>query len=172
VSEMGRHRFSTFVVPRVTRCCLTSRPAVTLGQPAPTISSHPVDVGQRTEGAILAELLRRGYRVLLPFGVNQRYDLVLDMGDRFLRVQCKTGRLRAGVIRFATRSTRRNSRELSQRGYAGEADVFIVYCPDNRGVYVVPVDEAPATGMYLRLAVASNGQSQRIRWAKDFELPG
>src|ERR687892_38791 len=26
-----------------------------------------------------------GYRVLLPFGVNQRYDLVIDRGKRFLR---------------------------------------------------------------------------------------
>jgi hypothetical protein len=28
--------------------------------------------------------------VLLPHGVNHRYDLVLDQGDEFLRVQCKT----------------------------------------------------------------------------------
>jgi PD-(D/E)XK endonuclease len=43
----------------------------------PIITDHPVDVGHRAEAAILAELAQRGYRVLLPFGVNQRYDLVL-----------------------------------------------------------------------------------------------
>jgi hypothetical protein len=36
--------------------------------------------------------VRRGYSVLLPFGVNQRYDLVLDLDGRFVRAQCKTGR--------------------------------------------------------------------------------
>jgi hypothetical protein len=50
-------------------------------------TDHPVDVGQRTEAVILAELVKRGYRVLLPFGINYRYDLVLDLDGRFLRVQ-------------------------------------------------------------------------------------
>ena len=67
---------------------------------APEPSSHPVDVGLRTEAAILAELVQRGYQVLVPFGVNQRYDLVLDIEGEFVRAQCKTGRLRDGVIRF------------------------------------------------------------------------
>jgi hypothetical protein len=70
-------------------------------QPPPQ-SSHPVDVGLRTEAAILAELVRRGYQVLVPFGTNQRYDLVLDMDGKFVRVQGKTGRLRSGVISFST----------------------------------------------------------------------
>ena len=59
--------------------------------PKPKLTNHPVDVGHRTEAAILSELVRRGYAVLLPFGVNQRYDLVLDLEGRFVRAQCKTG---------------------------------------------------------------------------------
>jgi hypothetical protein len=70
--------------------------------PKPKLTNHPVDVGQRTEAAILSELVRRGYSVLLPFGVNQRYDLVLELGERLLRVQCKTGRRRGGSIEFST----------------------------------------------------------------------
>lgn len=143
-----------------------------LGQNAPTLSDHPVDVGQRTEAAILAELVRRGYRVLLPFGVNQRYDLVLDLEGRFVRAQCKTGRLRNGVIRFPTRSTQTNTGRLTQRGYDGDAELFLVYCPANRRTYAVPVNEAPSTGMHLRLAPTTNDQAQGIRWAKDYELPG
>jgi hypothetical protein len=50
---------------------------------APKPSTHPVDVGLRTEAVILAELLRRGYQVLVPFGVNQRYDLVIDLDGEF-----------------------------------------------------------------------------------------
>jgi hypothetical protein len=54
--------------------------------PAPKLNRHPVDVGQRSEAAIVQWFVRHGYSVLLPFGTNQRYDLVLDQGDRFLRV--------------------------------------------------------------------------------------
>ena len=62
-------------------------------------SVHPVDVGDRTEAIVIAALVRRGYRVLRPLSSNERYDLVLDLDGEFLRVQCKTGRLRNGAIR-------------------------------------------------------------------------
>ncbi len=137
----------------------------------PKLSSHPVDVGQRSEGAIIAELVRRGYHVLVPFGVNQRYDLVIDVDGRFVRAQCKTGRLRAGSVVFATRSVLSNTRRSICRDYAGQADLFLVYCPETDGVYVVPVKEASMSHMSLRVEPTSNRQAQGINWARDFQLP-
>jgi len=119
----------------------------------------------------LAELVKRGYRVLLPFGVNQRYDLVLDCGGRLLKAQCKAGRLRDGVVQFSSQSVQSNTRGTSTRGYAGEVDLFMVYCPENRRVYVIPADEVPSTGMYLRIDPPRNRQSKRVRWAEEYELP-
>src|SRR4051794_5884579 len=104
------------------------------GLPPPKVTKHPVDVGTRTEAAILGELSRLGYAVLVPFGVNQRYDLVLDVDGEFIRVQCKTGRLRNGVVIFPTRSIRTNTREILKRCYFGEVELFLVYCPDNRRI--------------------------------------
>jgi hypothetical protein len=139
----------------------------------PTPTNHPVDVGQRSEARILAELVERGYRVLVPFGVNHRYDFVIDNSDEFLRVQCKTGRLRDGAVHFRTRSIRSNTKQTLTRGYIGEADVFLVYCPENKRVYAVAVDEASRGGhMSLRVGAARNRQSRRIHWAHEYELPG
>jgi len=45
-------------------------------------------------------LREAGFAVLVPFGENTRYDLVIDDGERLARVQCKTGRLRSGAIVF------------------------------------------------------------------------
>jgi hypothetical protein len=145
------------------------RALAVLGEP--TKSSHPVDVGQRSEAAVLAAFVKHGYRVLTPFGVNQRYDFVLDQDDRFLRVQCKTGRLRDGVILFGSASTRVNTRRTFRRTYAGEIDPFAVYCPDLGRVYVVPFEEAAKTDARLRVDPAVNNQVRRIRWAADYELP-
>lgn len=51
-------------------------------------------VGEITEGIVLAKMLRLGYVALIPFGNNQRYDLVVDKGDgAFIRGQCKTGEI-------------------------------------------------------------------------------
>jgi hypothetical protein len=137
----------------------------------PVLSAHPVDVGQRSEAAIWGRLVRYGYAVLLPCGVNQRYDLVIDDSKGFVRVQCKTGRLKDGVIEFRTCSTRSNTRSAMARDYVGEIDLFAVYCPENDGVYLVPSEEAPRRAMRLRVEKTRNRQSKCVRWAREYELP-
>jgi hypothetical protein len=141
-----------------------------LGRPEPT--AHPVDVGQRTEAAIVSILVRLGYRVLLPFGVNQRYDVVIDTGERFIRCQCKTGRLRGGVVTFPTRSTQSNTKRTTTSGYVGDADLFLVFCPETERIYAVRVEESTAEYISLRVDPARNNQEKGIRWARDYELPG
>ncbi len=116
-------------------------------------------------------MISRGYGVLVPWGVNQRYDLLIEQDGKFLRAQCKTGRLRHGAIRFATKSVRMKTRKAFWRGYVGEADLFLVHCPQTGGVYVVPVDEAPTQEMRLRVEPSRNNQARGIHWAKDYELP-
>jgi PD-(D/E)XK endonuclease len=137
----------------------------------PETSDHPVDVGLRSEAAILSELVRRGYAVLLPFGVNQRYDLVVDLEGELIKAQCKTGRLRNGSVSFSAQSIVTSKTRNVARGYAGEADIFLVFCPATEGIYVVPVDEAPRCQMHLRIDGCRNGQRERVHWACDYELP-
>ena len=139
--------------------------------PPPKPSAHPVDVGLRSEAAILSGLVQRGYAVLLPFGVNQRYDLVLDLDGRFVRAQCKTGRLRNGVIEFSTQSVRASMSGVFTRSYAGEADIFLVYCPDNGRIYAVPVEGSPRASMHLRVDPPLNGQVRGTNPASSYELP-
>jgi len=138
--------------------------------PAPVLTNHPVDIGQRSEAAILSRLVILGHHVLLPFGVNQRYDLVLVSEGKFLKVQCKTGRLREGSIRFRAISVQSNMNGTSWRGYAGEVDLFAVYCPESTGVYLIPADEVAPNVNYLRVDPTRNNQAKGIRWARDYEL--
>jgi hypothetical protein len=139
--------------------------------PKPELTKHPVDVGLRSEGAIVSHLVRRGYSVLLPFGVNQRYDLVIDVEGELVKAQCKTGRLCNGRVRFSTRSVMTTKTRNVARGYSGEVDIFLVFCPQNGCVYVVPVGDAPATGMFLRVEGCRNRQRNGVNWAKEYELP-
>lgn len=135
------------------------------------LSDHPVDVGLRTEAAITAELLKRGFRILQPVGSNQRYDLVVDLGDRFARLQCKTGRLRNGCVLFSARSVRSSMTKTATRTYAGEVDFFAVYCPETDDVYVVPLEDAARASGCLRVEPTANNQSRNVRWARDYALP-
>lgn len=138
--------------------------------------AHPKTVGDITQAMVLARLIEVGHEVLVPFGENQRYDLVIDHGDRFTRVQCKTGRLLKGAVSFHTcsnvlhnPSARRGERPY-QRDYRGQADVFGVYCSATRDVYLVPVDQAGLRSAQLRITEPKNNQIARIRWAKDYVL--
>jgi PD-(D/E)XK endonuclease len=131
---------------------------------------HPVDVGLRHEALIVSELLRRGLHVLIPHGFNRRYDLVLDLDGRFLRVQCKSARLVDGAVVFRTESIRSNMRGTSRRGYAGEIEYFMAYCPATDQVYAIPIEEVSTATVALRTVPAANNQVVGIRMARDYLL--
>lgn len=114
-------------------------------------------------------LLEQGKMVLRSVGEGCRYDLLVDDGGKFTRIQCKTGWIRNGVILFNTVSNYAWKKE--RPGYEGQADVFGIYCPDNGKIYIVPVDKAPINRAGLRLDPPKNGQVKGVMLAKDFEVP-
>jgi hypothetical protein len=129
------------------------------------------DVGERSEAMVLAALLKAGKTVLQPFGDNQRYDLVVEEAGKFTRIQVKTARRVKGILSIPTCSTYAH-RGRPRRDYRGQADLFMAYCPDTDKVYRIPVELVGRTHVYLRLEAPRNGQSKRVRWAKDFEFAG
>jgi PD-(D/E)XK endonuclease len=127
-------------------------------------------IGDRSEAIVLAELVKRGYLVSIPFGENQRYDLIIDDGTRLSRVQVKTGRLRGGVIVYNCSSSHAH-RGGAARPYFREIEYLAVYCPDTEKVYMLPEQELTATSAHLRLSPTRNNMVKTIRWASEFELP-
>jgi hypothetical protein len=82
-------------------------------------------------------------------------------------VQAKTGRLRNGCVIFPRQ---RFSGHRSGRRYTpGEFDLFAVYCPDNRQIYIVPFSDDLSEGR-LRCFETRNNQQQKIRWAREYEF--
>jgi PD-(D/E)XK endonuclease len=134
---------------------------------------HPKAKGDRTTLAVMLALQDVGYAILLPFGENTRYDLVIDDGKRLSRMQCKTGRLRGGRVLFNTCSCYGHHMNpgMSRRDYRGQIDYFAVHCPDTDGVYLIPIEAVPnKSGGSLRVEPPRNNQRQYVRWAADFEL--
>lgn len=129
---------------------------------------NPKAIGERSEGQILARLLSLGKTVLMPFGDNQRYDFVIDDG-KFVRVQCKTGKLKNGAMCFPTSSSAYH-RGGKRTDYRGQIDFFGVYCQETGECYWVPVDAAPLTECSLRVEEPRSNQKNKVMWAKDFVL--
>jgi hypothetical protein len=129
----------------------------------------PNAVGERAQGAIVAEVMRYGYTVLIPFGEGRRYDLVIEKDGTFLRLQCKAGRYANGVIRFNACSS--NWYNKTRRGYTREEiDCFAVYCEYTKKVYLIPVEDITGLDGTLRVESPANNQTKGVRWAEDYEI--
>lgn len=130
---------------------------------------NPKARGERSEAHILAAVVERGYAPSIPFGNNQRYDIILDDGKNLLRIQCKTGWVENGSLIFQTSS--KNGFTGKRTAYTGQIDFFLVYSPETKKVYKVPVEAAPKNCMYLRLeTLKSNAPKKSVHWAKEFEF--
>jgi hypothetical protein len=122
--------------------------------------------GNVGEAAILNAFVQHGFQVLQPFGEGHPYDLVVHIEGVFVRVQCKLAWSRPGCLVFNAHATDHGRGQLS---YVGRADLFGVYFPPNRGVYLVPVGDMRTEGR-LRLEPTRNNQKRRVRLAKDYEI--
>jgi hypothetical protein len=140
------------------------------------VVKHTKVLGDRATAHVLARLMEVYDTVLLPFGENQRYDLLVETKEgAFLKIQCKTGRLRKGAIRFPAASSSYHHPNTSRyenrkHSYRGQADYFGVYCPETEKVYLVPVDEVGLYSGFLRVEATLNKQAKNIRWAADYEV--
>ena len=125
-------------------------------------------IGDISQIKVMTRLLEKEYSISVPFGDNQRYDLIFDDG-KLNTVQCKTGRIKDNAIHFPTASTYAH-RGGKRKPYYEQVDFFGVYCPDNDIVYLVPIDEIKDCGATatLRLEPAKNGQTKNIRMADKF----
>jgi len=127
------------------------------------------DVGDQTEVAILQQLIEYGYSVSLPFGDNDKYDLIVDSGTELYRVQCKTAwQNKPDTIRFNTHSQTTRDGEYHESTYEDAVDAFIVRYPENGTLYWVDVADATSQKMELRFDADIDHPS--INWAIEFEF--
>jgi len=134
---------------------------------------HPKDIGDKSTLAIMLALRLHCYALLMPFGENTRYDLVIDNGSCLRRVQCKTGRLRNGVVLFATCSSyaHHGSTAKPRRDYRGEVDDFAVFCRELGAVYLIPIEDLDVRNQgSLRVDPPVNGQRKNVRFASAYEI--
>ena len=134
---------------------------------------HPKDIGDLSTLAVMHALQLTGHGIYLPFGENSRCDLIAEKGSRLARVQCKTGRLRNGGVRFNPCSSYAHhpNPKVLTRDYEGEIDEFGVFCPELGSVYLIPIEDVAARKRAtLRVTAPRNNQYANVRLAAQYEL--
>lgn len=127
--------------------------------------------GNLTELQCLTAFYEQGCHVSLPYGENSRYDMIVDVDGKLLRVQVKTSSIKNGdvnAIEFSCRSSHVNSNGVKNIRYSeNEIDYFATYW--NNKCYLIPVKECSVTKT-LRFAPPKSGQIKGISFAIEYEL--
>lgn len=131
-------------------------------------------IGDISLSMVLSALLRSNKKILLPFGEGYRYDLVIDDDNVFKRVQCKTGRLVNGVVKFNMYSVVRDAatNKYVHKPYTdNEIDVYGIYCPQTHETYLISCKEfSGTTEARLRVDPSESKKPYLGKFAKDYRI--
>ena len=132
----------------------------------------PDEKGSIAEAMIAAAAVKLRVPVLKPINDGTRYDLVFEIGPRFLRIQCKWAPRMGDVVVVRCQSCRRGRNGSIRRPYTtDEIDVIAAYCPGTDRCYFLPLDRFPVRRqIQLRLRPTRNNQAVGVHWAKDFDF--
>jgi hypothetical protein len=130
--------------------------------------------GAIAEAAITCAALRAGVAVYRPVAEGGRADLIFEVGERLLRVQCKSATLEGAVVVIKCYSSRRAPEGFRKRCYtADEVDLIAAYCADLDRCFALPMHGFDGRShVQLRIEATRNNQQRGVRWAADYELDG
>lgn len=135
---------------------------------------EPKQKGNLTELQCITACYEAGYNVSIPYGENSRYDFILDLNGKLLKIQVKTSRPKKSVkesenaIIFSCRSVTINSKGNTRHRYnKKQIDYFATFWDGK--CYMIPVEEC-STEKTLWFDVPANNQKNLISMACDYEL--
>jgi len=136
--------------------------------------NYTQSIGNITELLCIAKFIELGYECSIPYGNGAKYDFLVDLEDKIIRVQCKSStqvKKKNGELddafRFYTVSQTTNTQKTVRHSYdKTQIDYFAtVY---NNQVYLIPVEEC-STSKTLRLSPPLNNNSAYNK-AEDYEI--
>lgn len=124
--------------------------------------------GNITEMSCMLEFLKLGFNVLQPYGDCERYDFVVEINNKFYKIQCKTCKEKDGVLTFSCRSNHRvNGKCIHEYYTSDQIDFFATFF--NGVCYLVPQCECNSQKK-LRIIPTLNKQITGISFAGDYQL--
>lgn len=135
--------------------------------------------GDIAETRFIYEFVKRGYSVLVPFGDNSRYDMVIEMIDgTFKRVQVKYTTSDKGekvIVPSQSKNVKFDgggkATNIRRQYTEDEIDYIGVYVPDIDKCFLIPIEKFSAGGSTVFRLKELNGFNQHeIKYLTDYEL--
>ena len=127
--------------------------------------------GNKAEAVVLSEFVKRGFPVLIPFGDNEKYDLVVEINGTFKSIQVKKGVSRNGCL-IADLRYKIGIKRIKSEKYFGKVDLIAIWCEENGKVYLLDLKKfGNKTFANLRLEKPkTNYLISTIVWAEKYEI--
>ena len=125
-------------------------------------------VGIQTQLQCIAYLHNLGCDISEPIGDNSRYDYIIDVKGKLLKIQCKTSAFKNGAWYIHCASVYTNSKRTKVVKYEkGSVDFF---CTMIKGkCYMISIDDTNGQAIFsLRTDNTQNGQKKRVHYAEDY----
>lgn len=127
-------------------------------------------IGNIGEIKAISKFVELGIPVYLPFGDNERADMIINVDNKLLKIQVKTSNTcdNDGVSFYLDCS--RGHRELYRTHYTSDdIDYFVLYSIQLDKLYMIHVNDAPKTKIYFRTNMLDISNS-KIRNSDNYQI--
>lgn len=129
---------------------------------------HTKDKGDLGVAKAIADLIGKGYQVMLPMTEHAPFDLVAYRSGRFLRVQVKYRSMGpTGTVDVDFKAVWSDRQGIHKRRIdRTEIDIFCIYCPETDTCYYLcpPIGQ---DSVKLRITPSRNNQRTGVWFAED-----
>jgi hypothetical protein len=131
--------------------------------------------GLLTELHCIEDITNIGYQCLRPLNDSSKYDVVVDVNNKFYRIQCKTSKWANDTVdqqvafEIATCCSTTNTQKTTRHKYSAE-EIDYFYTWFNGQGYLVSIQEASGTNFRWRYEYPKTGQKQGIHIADNYKI--
>ena len=130
---------------------------------------HTKEKGNIGEAIILAEFVKRGIQVAIPFGDNARYDLIAEFDGKLNKIQVKyCSEINNDAVTCKCASSTNHTTNKHYSSYQNDVDYICCYLqPWNTSVIIPISDIGDKKCFNIRLTPPKNKQ-QNVHYVKDY----
>ena len=127
-------------------------------------------IGNIGEAKVLCKFVELGIPVYVPFGDNEKADLIAEFNGKLNKIQVKTAiNAQDGVINFNISSSHAHRTNGGRHKYTeDEVDYFACYSVARDSIYLVPITCSATTAFKIRYEMPKNGQIKGVNFEKDY----
>lgn len=127
-------------------------------------------IGNIGEAKVLAKFVEMGIPIYIPFGDDEKADLVAEFNGKLNKIQVKTSiKSKNGCSIFDLTSSTAHRTNGGRRKYSNsEIDYFALYSLDRDKIYLMKAPDNPMTAITIRFEDIKSGKKIGVNYESDF----